>query len=1468
MPNASIRSNACFSSSAWNCLEGAGYDAESYPGLIGVFGGSDTSSYIYQLYSHMDPLAAGASPMALIGNDKDYLTTQVSYKLNLKGPSLAIQTSCSTSLAAVCVACQSLWSYACDMALAGGVAVAVPQKKGYFYQAGGILSPDGHCRTFDADGQGTVVGNGVGIVLLKRLSEAIADGDTIHAVIRGAALNNDGSLKVGYSAPSVTGQAQVIAMAQAMAGIVPEMVSYVEAHGTATLLGDPIEVAALTQAFNTKTDKKGFCALGSVKSNVGHLASAAGVAGLIKTVLALEHGMLPPSLNFKTPNPQINFAGSPFYVNDKLQPWETNGTPRRAGVSSFGVGGTNAHVVLEEAPGREASSPSRPYQLLLVSARSSTALDNATTNLANHLKAHPDINLADVSYTLAGRRAFAHRRVLVTPAADTLGAAAALESADPQRVITRISESRDRSILFMFSGQGSQYVDMGRELHDVEPAFRSALDNCCDALRGNLGFDLRDVLYPPPQQREQASARLQRTAVTQPALFAVEYALAKLWMEFGIEPKGMIGHSIGEYVAACLAGVFSLEDALDLVATRGRLMDEMPAGSMLAAPLSESEAQPFLDSEIALAAVNAPGFCVFSGPTAAIDRLDAHLSAQGVQARRLHTSHAFHSSMMDPVVPALVERVQRTARKPPQIPYLSNLTGTWMTPEATVDAAYWGRHLRETVRFADGLAEVMKYPEVILLEVGPGQTLGTLARQRPSKAGVPHVILTSLRAPQETRSDEAFLLNTLGAAWLNGAPVNWQGFHSREKRRRVPLPTYPFERQRYWVGPLEELTVASDGAATQPRDVTNWFYTPKWEQRASAGATNGRSPKRWLIFSDGALGTQVRAALERAGETVWTAVAADSFSTLDGRLYTIRPDETRDYERMFRQLRAEAGVPECILHLWTAPHVVDAEDPSAAFESHQSAGFHSLICLAQGLEKTGVTTPIRLGVVSSELHALSKGERPCPAKSTLLGACKVLPQEFPNLHWKTIDMGDWVQDQPDAAERIVAELSYEPDDPVVAYRDGQRWVQEFVSSPLGEAPKEPTRLRTGGVYLITGGLGNIGLEFAEALSARVQAKLVLIGRSQFPERAAWEQRLTSNADDEVNRKIRRLLKMEERGSEVLVLRADLADRRQTAAAVAEAYSRFGVVHGIIHGAGNTTGGGFTDARHTDRAAATEHFRPKVQGLFALEELFRDRDLDFVLLLSSLSGVLGGLGLLSYSAANIFLDAFGAQQNQSGRVPWISVNWDAWQFPGQEELFRQSAPQGADFLRPADGVECLFRILEHAPGQIVVSTSDLKARVDKWIRLEFVRRKPAAPQAPAAGTLHARPDLSSQFVAPRTEVETTIAGIWEQILGVTPIGIYDKFFELGGHSLLAIQLISRMRDAFHVEISAQRLFEAPTVVQLAATIEADIKTTRQAEADEEARTEELLTMVEQLSEEEVAALLSKQDDSSKAMASHA
>ena len=548
-----------------------------------------------------------------MGNNKDYVPTRVSYKLNLKGPSVNINTACSTSLVAVHIACQSLLDYHCDMALAGGVGIQVPQKQGYLYQEGGISSPDGHCRAFDARAQGTVSGSGVGIVLLKRLEDALADGDRIRAIIRGSAINNDGSAKVGYTAPSVEGQAEVIAEAQAAAGIEPDTINYIEAHGTGTALGDPIEIAALTRVFRARTQKKGFCAIGSVKTNFGHLDEAAGVAGLIKTVLALENKKIPPSLHFERPNPKADFANSPFVVNTRLSEWKTNGNPRRAGVSSFGIGGTNAHVVLEEAPEIAPSGKSRSFQMVVLSAKTPSALETATAGLAQHLRRHPDLNLADVAYTLSkGRKAYGYRKLVVCQ--DTQEAVRALESNDPKRVYNSLQEPEQHPVTFMFSGQGAQYVNMGLDLYQSEPTFREQIDICSEILRPHLGFDLRHLLYPDEKQTDEATLRLKQTASTQPALFVIEYALARLWMAWGVRPFAMIGHSIGEYVAACLAGVFSLEDALALVAARGQLMQQLPGGAMLAVPLPEGELQPHLGNNYRLRPLTGPAFAWFQVP--------------------------------------------------------------------------------------------------------------------------------------------------------------------------------------------------------------------------------------------------------------------------------------------------------------------------------------------------------------------------------------------------------------------------------------------------------------------------------------------------------------------------------------------------------------------------------------------------------------------------------------------------------------------------------------------------------------------------------------------------------------------------------------------------------------------------------------------------------------------------------------
>ena len=781
---------------AWQTLEHAGYNAADYPGAIGVFGGCGPSLYlVHLLIEDFDPVKL----MTFCGSD--YLPTRVSYKLNLRGPSVNVQTTCSTSLVAIHMACQSLLNGECHMALAGGVTIVLPQKKGYLYQEGMVDSPDGYCRAFDAQAAGLTGGSGVGLVLLKHLEEALTDGDYIHAVIKGSAINNDGALKMDYMAPSVDGQAAAITEALAIAGMESTAISYVEAHGTATPIGDPIEIAALTQAF--QTEKRNYCAIGSLKTNIGHTDTAAGVGGLIKTVLALQHQQLPPSLHFNAPNPQIDFANSPFYVNDKLSPWQSNGTPRRAGVSSFGIGGTNAHVVVQEAPTITPSDPASSWQLLLVSAKTASALETATANLANHLRKQPTLNLADVAYTLqVGRQRFPYRRALVCQTTEE--AINALETLDPLQLLTSYERATERPVAFMFSGHGTGYLNMGLGLYKTEPVFREAFDRCCDLLLPLLGFDLRPILYPEADQADQAEEQMKQFIVSQPIYFAFEYALAQLWLSWGLRPQAMIGHSSGEYVAACLANVFTLEEGLALIAARARCLQQLPPGAMLSLPLSEAEVQPFLGEELSLALINGPTQCVVSGSIQAVDALEKTLRDQEIDCVRIKINYAAHSYMLDDILAPFAEEVKKITLHSPQIPYVSNVTGTWATAAQTTDPNYWVRHLRQTVRLAKGLQCLLeKDPALVLLEIGPGSTLSRLAQQQ--KASAKQLFFNSVRSARKEQPDVAFLFETLGQLWLAGVSVNWAGFYTHERRYRLPLPTYPFERQRYWITPPQWL---------------------------------------------------------------------------------------------------------------------------------------------------------------------------------------------------------------------------------------------------------------------------------------------------------------------------------------------------------------------------------------------------------------------------------------------------------------------------------------------------------------------------------------------------------------------------------------------------------------------------------------------------------------------------------------
>ncbi|HLX07742.1 MAG TPA: beta-ketoacyl synthase N-terminal-like domain-containing protein, partial [Thermoanaerobaculia bacterium] len=797
----------------WAALENAGYDPQRAGGPVGVYAGTGSSEYLL-LHVLPDPASRTALNylQTTLGNDKDYLSTRVSYRLGLEGPSLTVQTACSTSLVAVHLACQALRDGECDLALAGGVAISLATSRGYLFYRDGILSPDGHCRAFDERAAGTVFGSGVGAVVLKRLDDAVADGDPIRAVVLGSAVNNDGGAKVGFTAPLAAGQAKVLRAALAQAAVEPATIAYVECHGTGTALGDPIEVEALKRGYAAPGRREATCALGSLKSAVGHLNTAAGVAGLIKTVLALEHGQIPPTLHVERPSRELGLDGSPFYVNTRLAPWPAGDAPRRAGVSSFGLGGTNAHLVIEEAPAAAPRPAGRPWHLLTLSARTPAALAAATARLATRLAADAELDLADAAFTLqAGRRRFGQRQILV--ARDRGDAAGALARSDKQRLLGRAEERTGREVVFLFPGQGAQHVAMGAGLYRTEPTFRQHLDHCAELLVQPLGCDLRRLLYPPDEaSRPAAASALAETRFAQPALFAVEYALARLWMEWGVRPVAMLGHSVGELTAAALAGVFSLADALALVAARGRLMQEQPPGAMLAVPSAAADLLTRLPRELSIAAVNGPAQTVISGPAAAVDDFAAALAGEGVAVRRLPGAHGFHSALMDAAVAPFAAAVAGCARAAPGLPFLSNPSGRWITAEEAVDAAYWGRQLRQTVRFSAGAAELFRHPARILLEVGPGRTLTSLVRRHTGRPE-DQLALASLPHPREAVEDELRLAETLGRLWLAGADPDWGGLHRHAPRRRVRLPSYPFERQRFWIGPPPGLGALTAGQA-------------------------------------------------------------------------------------------------------------------------------------------------------------------------------------------------------------------------------------------------------------------------------------------------------------------------------------------------------------------------------------------------------------------------------------------------------------------------------------------------------------------------------------------------------------------------------------------------------------------------------------------------------------------------------
>ena len=1294
---------------AWEALENAGHRTDDVDGPVGVYAGCGMGSYFYFNICSNPGLVDDVGMFLLrhTGNDKDFLSTRVSHVFDLRGPSLNIQTACSTSLVAIHTAAEALRAGDCAMALAGGVTVELPQGRGYLFKENEILSPDGHCHAFDHRAEGTVFGSGAGVVVLRRLEDAIADGDHVWAVLKGSAINNDGAAKAGYLAPSVDGQSQAIGMALDSAGVPADTIDYVECHGTGTYLGDPIEIAALTDAYRQDTDESGYCRIGSVKTNIGHLDTAAGIASLIKATLALHHRQMPPSLGYEKPNPTIDFETSPFRVNDRLTDWTPRNGPRRAGVNSLGVGGTNAHAILEEAPERAASEESDwPFHILCLSGRSRAALDANTQALAAHLRANPNLDLADVAHTLKqGRKGFEKRRIVVAETA--AHAANLLEENDPRHVFTHDLLGPRPETVFMFPGGGAQYTGMARDLYETEPVFAEWMDRGLAHLEPQLDYDIRALWLPEPDQAEAAEATLKQPSVQLPLIMITEMALAHLWISWGVKPAALVGHSMGENTAACLAGVTSFEDCIDLVLLRGRLFDTVPAGGMISVSLSEDALRPYLGDDLDIASVNAPELTAASGPQAALDALADRLTADGIEHQRVQIDIAAHSRMLDPILKDFGDFLRRITLNAPQIPVISNCTGQPLTAEQATDPDYWVAQLRNTVHFADCVEALATEGKRVFLEVGPGKALSSLAQMNEHVA--PGQVLSSLRHPDQDMADDEYFLGVIGRLWACGVEADWTQIWGEARRNRVPLPTYQFQRSRYFIEPGKPAVAEEAAPLTRTDDLSAWGYRPNWRPALADCAVDIETeldtvePCNWLIFEDD-LGVAAAAAdrLEATGHTVTRVTSGDTFADLGDGRFVLAPEQGRlGYDSLIDALRETDAMPDRIGHFWLVTGAEYFRPGSSFFDRNMEHGFASLTALGQALAEAGADTPVHLTAFTTGATQVRGEALAYPEKATLSGPLGVIPREVPGFTCASVDIE--LPEEPKTGflshlrehqettvpitNRLLEELLAEPGNTTAAWRGEKRF--ELGYRPVALAEVEAPVFRQGGTYLITGGFGGIGLTVTADLAQRYDAKIILLSRDGLPDEDDWDSYLSQHAaGDRTSCRIRAVQALRDSGAKIMCATADVANIDQMRAVTNAAEARFGQITGVIHAAGT-----IDDAPllAKDEAAIDAVLAPKITGLRVLDELFPDGTLDQMVLFSSSSTVTRPAGQVDYIAANDYLNAY-AKSRAGGQTRVCAIDWGVWAQVGMA-ADAMAARAGAD--APDDWREAGAPLLDRA-----------------------------------------------------------------------------------------------------------------------------------------------------------------------------
>ena len=1403
---------------AYEALENSGYAPDAYRGLVGVYSGAS-----HNFYWEGQSLFAGVNEKSLTDIfqsyqlfDRDFLSTQIAYKLNLKGPAFNVQTACSTALVATHLACQALLSGEVDIALAGGVSVTLPQKAGYVYQPDMILSPDGHCRAFDSKAAGTIEGNGVGIVVLKRLEEAMADGDNIYAVIKGSAIINDGDRKAGFTAPSYEGQVDVLLSAQRAAEVDPESICYVEAHGAGTALGDPVEFRALKTAF--KSSRKNFCGLGSVKSNIGHLDAAAGIAGLIKSILVLYNRVIPPTLHFESPNPEIGLEDSPFYIANELKVLERGEYPLRAAVSAFGIGGTNSHLILEEAPPRDASSIPEEWNLLPLSAKTKGALNRMSENLKDYLEADKTGNLSDIAFTLQlGRNAYKERRIVIAGSHDE--AIRALSDLEPPGVYSFSCTENDNKFIFMFPGQSSQYIDMGLGLYEKEPVFRRELDKCFSLLNSITGIDFLDVLYPTGD-RDEAGDRIFKNECSQPLIFSFEYALAKTLMAWGIEPYAMIGYSFGEYTAACLAGVFSLRDGLTLVSERGRLMGQLPAGAMLSIPLAEDKLRPLLPENISIAVVNGPS-CIVAGLQEDIEAFEKIMKSKRYLCMRVAVRHAAHCCGMDEIASEFFDRLKGITLEAPRIPYISNITGDWISVEQAASPEYWVRHLKETVRFSDGIKELLKEEGTVFMEVGPGTDLLVLI-QKHFDNNERHRLINFIRHPSKEVPDMAFFLDKVARIWTVGGNINWNvRYGEEEKRKRVPLPTYPFDRRKFWLEEKEfSASTGRENPLVRKEDIFQCLFTPQWKRTELPADKKQEAACILLMLNDDSFDEILKNELLERKHTVVTVSRGSGFVKRDTFSYVIDRSEPEDLVRLFHELAEDKLQFDVIIDLFYFGNHDDLENAGThelcgVMDNLLDNGIHFLNNIAKTVSKSFITDRnIRVYSITDGMHNVLGTENIMPYKSTVLGPVKVIPLEFSNIFCSNIDipLPENRQQQVKAAMAVVNEVGSEKVTEVVCYRGNYRWIQVNDKVEWDGRTGVKQLFREKGVYFISGGFGGIGLTIARDLAEKYQPVLILAGRTAVPERSQWGMWLQNHDEnDSLSVKIRKIKELEELGAEVLVVKADIANAGDMEAVGKLISDRYPMVNGIIHAAGIADGAMIQLRNKED---TRKILLSKVHGTLILDKVFEKYSPDFFISFSSISSVLADMGQVGYCAANSFLDAFTNYKRNRGMDNYYSVNWDVWKEVGMGvnssgDFTVNSSGYAEQFgMTPAEGLQVFNGLLERGYPRLIVSTTEFNPLVMQLLEKQVIMNLNDCQDTPVS-EFSPRSEYLGKYVAPVEPMEKKLVEIMQNFFAIEKIGIEDDFFELGANSLKAIQL-TNVLDRAGIEVTLKDFFMYRTV----------------------------------------------------------